>query len=657
MLFFDQLKREDRSLQTISFGILAGMIILLVGLWRVQVVSADKYQSNMEKQTFRSVRVPGIRGKILDRNGIALVENRPRYSLDLYLEELLAPFTATNNVKAYKRAHPEIKQITQPVLDEFRRASRTLCYQIVSNATVQTSSTLLTPVAPREDAFFKHLSNYTYVPFPILTDLNEKQLAIYYEQLAREPAIDIDVQPVRTNRYGSTAAHILGYVTRQKAPREEEEISYQYCLPYWKGKAGLEAAFEEELCGRPGVKWVLVNKNSYRQREEMKASPGPGRDLWLTIDARIQRAAERALGANTRGAAVVMDVRNGDILALVSSPAYDPNMFVRGVREDDPEYQRLQDKDLLAQFNRATGAYHPGSIFKIITSIACLESGLDPDEMYESEGYYQASPRSRPIHDTAGAGDFDFERAFYKSSNPYFISYGKKAGSRRLLDVGKRFHFGESTELGIGPESMGFFPRPEEAGSVAFPETSLQFACIGQIITVTPVQVACMLSAIANGGSLWWPRIVSHLRNPDTGEIEMINSPGRLRSKVALNPRHLELIRHAMVLDTESSEGTAHKAFFNRATGAPISPLLANFRVCGKTGTAQRELDEKKDHVTWFASFGPYENPRYAVVVMVEGDLSTYGVTYCAPGAEKIYEALVQAEQRPAAPEPVLAGN
>ena len=176
-------------------------------------------------------------------------------------------------------------------------------------------------------------------------------------------------------------------------------------------------------------------------------------------------------------------------------------------------------------------------------------------------------------------------------------------------------------------------------------ESDVAFTSIGQKTPVTPVQVACFISAIANGGTLYWPRVVaSHLVSPETGEIdpEKKVEKGRVRDVVSVNPKHLEIIRHAMLMDTEHPDANAYAAFFHR-NGTPISPLLANFRVAGKTGTAERDESGVRDKVTWFASYGPYENPRYAVIVMVEGGAS--GGKTCAPVAQQIYEAIVKSEQ------------
>src|SRR5581483_9123091 len=405
------------------------------------------------------------------------------------------------------------------------------------------------------------------------------------------------------------------------------------------------------LCGETGVKSVLVNNLSYRQREEIETPSQPGNDIYLTIDLDVQRATEAALANNTvphcRGAAVVMDVNNGDIIAMASSPTFDPNGFITGVSPE--EMARLTDAEMSPQLNRVlSGRFSPGSTFKIVTAIACLENGLDPNEIFNSPGFYRSPGYHHEIGDTAGAGLFDFKRAFYKSSNTYFINYGMKAGLRRILEVAKRFHLGEKT--GLGPQEVaGFVPAPGEM-AMAELQHSLPDVSIGQEITVTPMQMTCLTAAIANGGKLFWPRVVDKLHTVDSGAYETLVQPGRLRDIVKINPAHLNLIRQAMAMDTldndpslgKAGQGTAYEAFHNSHTG---QPWLGDFHVAGKTGTAEVKGGDRRPYkTTWFVSYGPYEAPRYAVVVMV--DHGDFGGTSCAPAARRIYQALIAMEQK-----------
>jgi penicillin-binding protein 2 len=661
MFVFPTLKQRDRRLRVLAVVMGLGLFVLLSGLWFVQIVCASRFESNSRKQSLKRVGMPAIRGKILDRDGQVLADNRPHYDAILYLEDLQSQFgeAFTRLTKDYASQHPLAVQANGRVhltAEASRELQLEADCQVVSNITFQVGASLQEQRIFNTNAFLRHYTNYPYVPFDIVPDLAPRQVARFAEQLSGLPELEMETQPVRSYPNGALAAHILGYVQRESF--DAEQVSYT--LPDYEGRSGVERVFDSKLRGRPGVKLVLVNSLNYRQHEDIETPNEPGGDIYLTIDLAVQRAAEKALAAaqaNVRGAVVVMDVRNGDILAMASAPAFDPNNYVAGLTPN--EMTALNDPKNMPQINRAIdGAYPPGSTFKIITAIACLESGLDPNEVYDSPGEYRASPNSRPIGDTAGAGKFDFNRAFFRSSNTYFIHYGMQAGLRKILEVAKRFHLGEKTRFPIGPEVAGDIPGPEKAG-VSLLRSSTPDVCIGQEITTTPMQMAGVVGAIANGGTIYWPRLASHSYSPETGEEEQLFAPGRVRAHVEIHPRDLELIRRAMLNDTEhqadntAGPGTAYKEFHQ-----PDGELkLHNFRVAGKTGTAEVKSSGANSprRITWFDSYGPYENPRYAVVVMVED--GSFGGPTCAPVAEKIYEALIKREQSGNAPATTLARN
>ena len=653
MFIFDIFKRDARRLRTISLVVAGGMLLLLAGLWFVQIVSGKQLEGDMRHQSFRMVQAPAVRGRILDRNGQVLAESQPHYNVVLYLEDLRGEFAGeyTNHVlREYLNQHPGAlaAKLPQSIRNECHAEAN---YRVVSNISYAVAAKLGQPFALERKRFLRFSTDLTYVPFQILTNLDARQAAVFAEQLAGQPGLELDTQPVRFYPRKSLAAHVIGYVQ----PVGEDA---RYLAPEYEGETGIEAAFDKLLSGQPGTNSVLVNNQGYRQSVEMVTPTQPGSDLYLTIDARIQQEAENALAgslAGARGAAVVMDVRNGDILAMASAPAFDPNLFVSGLSGE--EAARLSDPVLAPQLNRATrGGYPPGSTFKIIDSIACLESGvLNPDEEYISAGYWKSG--NHIISDPAGAGVFNFERAFFRSSNTYFINYGMKAGLRKLLEVARRFHLGESTHIASRQETAGHVPSPDQIGTAIAP-SSAPDVCIGQEIEVTPLQMVVMVAAIANGGTIFWPRIVSHRRSPDTGEVEELFPEGRERDHVPLNPRHLDIIRQAMLADTEhgpdpAGDGTGYEAFHRPGTSQPCLP---GFRVAGKTGTAQIIAHGAVNHIVWFDSYGPYESPRYAVVVVVESGSAGSGGKTCAPVAERIYAAIVNAEKAAAA-KPTSARN
>lgn len=625
MLVFDQLKKDDPQLRLLTGVVLIGMIVLLSGLWYVQVITSQKFVENQRAQAYRTVRIPAARGKILDRQGRALADNYPNYRVSLYLEELPKLFKAE-----YQRSRAE-----RPRGREERAAFESLIrYRVVSNLVQNLSQVLNQPMAVTYDEFVRHYNAQLALPLPLANQLNSVQIARFQEQPVIPPGLDLDVQPMRFYLYATTAAHLLGYLRRDNQSREGEDAEYDFRLPDYRGRVGIEKAFDSTLCGRAGVKSVLVNNLGYRQSESTWVESEPGTNVVLTIDLDIQRAAERGLQASmnyTRGAVVVMDCRDGDILALASAPSFDPNRFVPGISHAD--WEILSDPKLRPQLNRCIQErYAPGSIYKIVTSMACLEAGLDPHQILQSAGHIFVGRRR--IKDTAAAGDYDFKKAFIHSSNTYFISNGIHAGVDRILEISRRLHLGENTGIPLpGQETPGILPRPGE-DPIVWHDGETANLCIGQgQVAVTPLQMAVMTAAIANGGKVLWPRLVDKLvpQDPLLAGEAWTYKRGRVRNELNVSKRTLDLIRDAMRADVEE-EGTGKAA------------RIPGFRVCGKTGTAEVTNPQGRvvDHTTWFAAFGPYEDPRYAVVVMVESGVS--GGHTCAPIAKEIFLALRKRE-------------
>lgn len=384
---------------------------------------------------------------------------------------------------------------------------------------------------------------------------------------------------------------------------------------------------------------MRVNSQGYRHEESILQPTEPGADVRLTLDIPLQREAERALGriagSETRGAVVLMDVRNGDLLAMVSLPAFDPNRFLGGLTPE--EFAELNDERMTPQMNRAVaGRYAPGSIFKVITALAALEAGqLDPGAWRRYLGYWPMGPKSPPMKDTAPAGEYDFKRAFKRSSNAYFADHGTRTGREKIVEMARRFGLGQPTGFPVGVEAAADLPDDaylEKLRRSRDPWTDGDTAnlSIGQgALTVTPIQMAVMTAAVANGGRLLQPRLVQRVE-PANGDPPVEVEP-RVRAEVGVKPEHLALLRDAMLADVEESEGTGREA------------AVAGMRLCGKTGTAEVKRGRVVvDKITWFVCFGPYESPRYALVVVVESGGS--GGRTCAPVAAQIFRAIRQRE-------------
>ena len=673
MLIFDQLKKNDPALRALTLVVLSGMGILLAGLWWVQIVSYRDYQAHLETQSFRTVRIPAVRGKILDARGRVLAENQPVYNISLYLDELRRPIDALyfRDMAALREARARGMQarekalgrkLTRPERKEFSvsraemsRVKRNARYSVASNIVAQVSARIGRELTLDRANFERHYETRLALPYPVLANIDPLQVARFQETATNRTGVDIEIQSVRFYPHETLAGHLLGALRRDDSSAVGEEAFFSYRLPDYRGVLGIEVGYDDFLRGKAGAKSVLVNNMGYRQTENIWSPAQPGHNVLLTLDMDIQRASEEALqimGPGTRGAAVVLDVNSGDILALVSSPFVNPNVFVHGFPPGERE--RLQDTKLRAQINRATQEnYAPGSIFKIVTGLAALEHGISPNELYT----VQPDPRRpnggviyvgrRPIEDQAPPGQYNFRRALLKSSNAYFIDRGLRTGIEAIIQLAQQFHLGERTGLPTRQETAGIFPTLQTVRA-GWSEGDTANICFGQgRMAVTPLQMALMTAAVANGGTVLWPRLVRSVKPGDTatGGTTLLTEPGRVRSRLNVRPENLAIIRAAMLADVEDPEGTGRSA------------ALPGLRISGKTGTAQvtNERGNVVDLTTWFVSFAPFDSPRYAMVVMIESGGSGGGT--CAPIARKIYEAIQERDRTDLMKTALVAGG
>jgi penicillin-binding protein 2 len=651
MLVIDELKKNDPQLRLMAMVLAASFFILLTGLWWVQVVSVHEYQSHLETQSYRTIRIPAMRGKILDCKGRVLAENQASYNLNLYLDDLRTQFTATSDqlMKQAKTAQKqaiaaqekklgrsltkaELKQfaIKSATLEQIRMQART---QVAANVVSQLSQNMGLAVPFDPVKFARHYKSQLAMPYTIQTDLDGEEIARFEESYSSKLGADLELQSSRYYPNGSLGAHLLGYLRKDNDATGE----YNYRLPDFRGVAGVEADFNSLLRGTAGEESVLVNNLGYRQSQDIDSDPEPGHNVVLTVDLDIQRAVEASIKRyqpNANVAAVVMDVHNGDVLALASSPTFDPNDFVNGISSE--KWAKIQAGD--AEKNRVTYEnYAPGSIFKTVVALAALENGLNPEEIYHVEadpqnpgrGYYNKDNIRKK--DTAPPGDYNFKKAFIHSSNAYFINYGLKAGVQNIIHIGEEFHLGESTQLFPRQETKGSFPTLARVDKSDWRAGDTANMCIGQgEIAVTPMQMTVMVSAIANGGAVLSPRLVDRIepQDPSSGEVATNYPAGLVRDHLTVHPQNLEILREAMLADVQSSEGSGRTA------------AVEGLQICGKTGTAQVQDSANRliGHNYWFASFAPYEKPKYAVVVMVQSPEEVgSGGNICGPIAHDIY--------------------
>src|ERR1039458_1905807 len=662
MLIVDELKKNDPQLRLVALVLVGGLFILVTGLWWVQVVSAREYQSHLDTQAYRTIRIPAVRGKILDREGRVLAENRPRYNLSLYLDDLRKQF-ASAGTQLMKQALAWQKQA---IAAQEKKLGRSLTKaerkqfafkpeqveKIRAQARAQVAASVVAPISrkmgeplPFDAAKFnRHYATQLAMPFSILQNLDATNIARFQENFTGGLGADLELQSIRSYPLGTTAAHVLGELRQDDSSIAGEESFFNYRLPDYRGVTGVEGKFNSELHGRAGQESVLVNNMGYRQSEDVDSQPQPGENVVTTLDLDLQRAAEESLvnrqGQDATAAVVVMDVRNGDVLAMASSPTFDPNDFAQGISRE--KYAQLQK--LEAEKNRATYEnYQPGSIFKTVVALAALENGLNVNEIYHVEadplrpGKGCIYVGKRKIEDTALPGDYNFKKAFIHSSNAYFVNAGlTRAGIENIIRIGKQFHLGERTGLFTNQETPGNFPTEKEIHSGWTPGNTAN-VCIGQgSVDITPIQMAVMISAIANGRAVLWPRLVQRIepQDPAAGGVTT-NFPSRVRDRLMVHQHSLDILRDAMLADVESAEGTG--------TAAAVNGL----KIGAKTGTAQVKDSAARliAYNFWFASFAPFENPKYAVVVMVQSkELHGSGGVTCAPIAHDVYETILKKE-------------
>lgn len=572
--------------------------ILIFRLYQLQIWQGEYFKNLAENNRIRLQEIPAPRGIIYDREGIPLVESSPSFDVSIFRQDV-------RDVSALI-----------PIL------SRSLSMDPEK-------------LWARLDGPKGHPTAH---PIKIKTNISREELAAIETRRLELPGVMVDMVIRRNYPFDNLAAHLIGYLGEISPEELEKEEYINHKIGYMIGKYGIEKKFELDLMGEPGGRQIEVNALGRKVRVLGYVDPNPGNNLFLTLDLELQKAAEDAM-AGKRGAVVAMDPQNGDILAMVSKPDFNPNFFARGL---SPEYWRyLINNPARPLQNRAIqGQYPPGSVYKIITAIAALEEGIiTPQTSFHCPGSFYFGNREYLCWKKEGHGLVNLRRALVESCDVYFYNLGLKLGVDRLAKYASGLGLGKITGFQLGNEKPGFIPTsswklkrlgiPWQAGE------NLSIA-IGQGYNlVTPLQIACTLSAIANGGRYYHPRIVKFIQAPH-GEI-IQEFPPQEEKILRLSPETIQFIKEALWGVVNSPGGTGSRA------------RLDGFDVAGKTGTAQvvqrregrRESlgAEIHDHA-WFACFAPLSHPQITVVVLVEH--GGHGGTAAAPIAKKILEKFFQ---------------
>ena len=581
-------------------GMLALFGVLGFRLWNLQVAQGTEYQRRLAKQSLRSVRVPGIRGRILDRNGGRLADNRPSYCISLYVEELRRP--------------GGVQRTVDSVLDTLDRIAETMDR----------------PRQLQAQDVRLHMSRRTPLPLVAWKDLDETAVARFVERAADFRGAKLTVEPVRIYPEGRAGCHLLGYVGKvdvtagaaDGAGAESEK--FHYYLPEMAGKSGIERRLDGVLRANAGGRLeIQVDVAGFKFDEVSSRAPGRGSDAVLAVDARIQRAAEAVL-ADQRGAAVVLDPRNGDVLALASAPGFDPNVFVPSVPAG--VWGRLLKDPARPLYNRATGGeYAPGSTFKPVTLLAALHRGaVTPDTRFSCPGYFELGSARFRCWQHWGHGSLDLQAAIRYSCNVYMFHSALACGPEAVQEMARDCGFGRKTEISLDFERPGLVPDAawkRAARRDSWRDGDTCNLAIGQgALLVTPLQLALYGAALANGGTLWRPRLVQRIVAPDgtAQEIAPAEAPGGPRWEA----HHIRVVREGMRDAVNQPDGSGKRA------------MLPGVTVAAKTGTAEYGVKGAGRKMTWMVAFAPFEEPRYAVAVLVEDGVS--GGTTAAPRVKQL---------------------
>ncbi|MBN9205130.1 penicillin-binding protein 2 [Methylibium petroleiphilum] len=606
-----ELKNVDQELGRFRLRLIAAGALVLFGfglvtarLVTLQVLRHDELSTRAESNRITVLPITPNRGLILDRNGVVLANNYSAYTLELTPSKI-------DDLEGTIDALQEVIDITTRDRRRFKRMM--------------------------DDA-------KSFESLPIRTKLSDEEVARFTAQRFRFPGVDIKARLFRNYPYGELGSHVLGYIGRinqaEKDAIDETDDAANYKGTDYIGKLGIEQKYEAELHGITGFEEVETSASGRAVRRLRASPPTPGNTVRLSIDIKLQAMVEQLFG-DRRGALVAIDPRSGEVLAFVSKPTFDPNLFVDGIDSESwKELNESIDKPLL---NRALrGTYPPGSTFKPFMAIAALESGKrTPQQTTYDNGVFMFGNHRFRSHGDGGLGVVDMNRSIVKSSNVYYYQLAADMGVDLIHEQLEPFGFGRRTGIDINGEVTGVLPSTEWKRKY-YKKPELQKWYAGETISLgigqgynnfTMLQLATATATLVSGGQRYVPRLVREIEDVATRETRLVSAEAL--SPLPLQPDHVEVVRKA--LHGVTQEGTSTRVFMG-----------ASYPSGGKTGTAQavgirqdqkydksKMADYLRDH-SLYTAFAPVDNPQVALAVIVEN--SGFGAEAAAPIARRVLD-------------------
>jgi penicillin-binding protein 2 len=606
-----ELRNRERELQQFQLRIgIAGAVVLVffsllaARFFFLQVVQHDHYASRAEDNRISIVPIPPSRGLVLDRNGAVLARNFSGYTLEIF----------PRRVRSIDRTIDEVAEVVE--------------------------------ITPRDRARFKKLlaDSRNAESLPIRSRLTDEEAARFAASRFRFQGVEIKARLFRQYPFGEVASHVLGYMGRinqeDQARLEAEGVDANYRGTDFIGKSGIEASYQHELHGTTGFEQVEIDAAGRSIHMLSRTASQPGNNVTLTLDLRLQQVAETAFG-DRRGAVVALDPSSGAVLAFVSKPGFDPNQFVDGI---DPQYwSELNSSPDRPLYNRAiAGTYPPGSTFKPFMALAALELGKrTARSTINDPGYFFFGDRRFRDSKPGGHGVVDLRKSIVVSSDVYYYMLANDMGIEAIAGYMKHLGFGARTGIDLQGEVAGVLPSPDwKMKRFRRPEQQRWYP--GETISIgigqgynayTPIQLAQAIASLANGGTVYKPRLVAHVDDPRTRQRRHFEP--EIVHHIPAKREHIDFVKRAMA--GVNKEGTGARAFAG-----------AQYTSGGKTGTAQviamkqnEKYDEAKvserhrDH-SWFIVFAPVENPKIAAAIIVEN--GGFGARAAAPIARTMLD-------------------
>lgn len=601
----EELALLKKRIEIASAFIMIIAALLLARLWYLQVLKHEEYSQRAQNNLIRVREITPPRGRIMDRQGRMMVANKPCFNVLWYKEDASRP------EQTIKRLSAILDLSISDILEKVREAS----------------------------------DQPNYVPILLAEDIDRPTLIYIENHKYSLPGVVVKTVPRRRYPHGNLASHLIGYlgqISKQQLKAREDD--------YYKGGdllglTGIEKTFNNRLRGEKGKRYLEVDSRGFVQQSLKVKKALPGDDLKLTIDLDLQKEAEKALQGRA-GAICAMEVKTGRLLVLASSPAIEIQKFAGGISTKTWQDHVQNPLDPLTNKN-IQGQYPPASTYKIVTALAGLsEEVITPETIIYCNGSMELHGRHYRCWKERGHGATTLKKALSESCDVYFYELGRRLGIRNLAKYARESGLGEKTGIALPEEASGLVPDPDwkkRTRNQNWQEGETLSTAIGQGFNLTtPLQICRMTAAIAEGGTLYQPRLVEEIRKTDTDKVKKLSS--KTNGEISASRETIQLIKQGLVDAVNDENGTGEKA------------RLETITVGGKTGTAQmlgldkfKALLEEdmpykyKDHA-WFTAFAPAEDPEIAVTVLVEH--GSHGGSTAAPIAKKILKKYFNIEEK-----------